>query len=522
MIFRQLFDPQSSTYTYLLGDPASREAVLIDSVFEQHFRDRALAEELGLIEQGCFKFCWIVDFPMFEWDEKDNRWFALHHPFTAPKCTLDELKNDPGAAISRAYDMVLNGTEIGGGSVRIHQTDMQDAVFKKVLEKTKPGMRDLEVASIIHYEGRLLGSTHGTIMAGSAAPGQPAPILPSNAQGRTFQRGDYLSVLLENTGPGGMMTHAGRYFVLGKAPQELVDAFGLICEAQDNTVRMLQPGASPAALAVAIQDVSRATGVPSARKLRTWARAAFRVNRRGELTLRIVGAKESARLNERYRGKHGPTNVLSFGAELPKRGAELLPLGDLVICAAVVAREARAQRKSLAAHWAHMIVHGALHLRGMDHLRPGEARRMEMLEARILRRLGIPDERPLLYVGRLSPEKYGLDLVEAFAEVAAAQLRAARFNRQRAVIAAGVHAFGAALALGRVNENAKVTGFVALLFIDVPELGRLAELLANSFQFKRPGGGLINGGGRYEIHSASLRLISCSMRTWMSLQSRRY
>ncbi|MFN5746510.1 MAG: aspartate--tRNA ligase [Methylococcaceae bacterium] len=73
---------------------------------------------------------WVVDFPMFEWDEKDNRWFALHHPFTAPKCGLDELKANPGEAISRAYDMVLNGTEIGGGSVRIHQTDMQDQVFK--------------------------------------------------------------------------------------------------------------------------------------------------------------------------------------------------------------------------------------------------------------------------------------------------------------------------------------------------------------------------------------------------------
>ena len=85
--------------------------------------DRGLA-------QGDWAPLWVVDFPMFEWDEKDNRWFALHHPFTAPKCTLEELRNDPGAAISRAYDMVLNGTEIGGGSVRIHQTEMQDAVFK--------------------------------------------------------------------------------------------------------------------------------------------------------------------------------------------------------------------------------------------------------------------------------------------------------------------------------------------------------------------------------------------------------
>ena len=88
-----------------------------------------VGHDRGLV-QGEWAPMWVVDFPMFEWDDKDNRWFALHHPFTAPKCTLEELKADPGKAISRAYDMVLNGTEIGGGSVRIHQTDMQDAVFK--------------------------------------------------------------------------------------------------------------------------------------------------------------------------------------------------------------------------------------------------------------------------------------------------------------------------------------------------------------------------------------------------------
>jgi len=88
-----------------------------------------VGHERGLVE-GEWAPMWVVDFPMFEWDDKDNRWFALHHPFTAPKCSLEELKADPGKAISRAYDMVLNGTEIGGGSVRIHQTDMQDAVFK--------------------------------------------------------------------------------------------------------------------------------------------------------------------------------------------------------------------------------------------------------------------------------------------------------------------------------------------------------------------------------------------------------
>jgi aspartyl-tRNA synthetase len=88
-----------------------------------------LGHDLGLLEPG-WKFLWVVDFPMFEWDEKESRWQALHHPFTAPQAADPAaLKADPGAALSRAYDMVLNGTELGGGSVRIHRNDMQQAAF---------------------------------------------------------------------------------------------------------------------------------------------------------------------------------------------------------------------------------------------------------------------------------------------------------------------------------------------------------------------------------------------------------
>lgn len=87
-----------------------------------------LGQDRGLVEGG-WKPLWVTDFPMFEWDDKTNRWFALHHPFTAPKCTLEELQANPGQALSRAYDMVLNGSEIGGGSVRIHRTDLQSVVF---------------------------------------------------------------------------------------------------------------------------------------------------------------------------------------------------------------------------------------------------------------------------------------------------------------------------------------------------------------------------------------------------------
>jgi len=89
-----------------------------------------LGHDLGLVEKG-WRPLWVVDFPMFEYDEKDGRYYSLHHPFTAPKIdSLDALKGDPEAILSRAYDMVLNGTEIGGGSVRIHRPDMQQAVFE--------------------------------------------------------------------------------------------------------------------------------------------------------------------------------------------------------------------------------------------------------------------------------------------------------------------------------------------------------------------------------------------------------
>ncbi len=88
-----------------------------------------LAEDLGLMNAD-WKPLWVVDFPMFEWDEGSNRWHALHHPFTAPKTDqIDLLESDPGKCLSRAYDMVLNGTEVGGGSIRIHQESVQEKVF---------------------------------------------------------------------------------------------------------------------------------------------------------------------------------------------------------------------------------------------------------------------------------------------------------------------------------------------------------------------------------------------------------
>ncbi len=89
-----------------------------------------LGHDLNIVQDGWVPL-WVVNFPMFEWDETDERWNALHHPFTAPQISdPEELKRDPEACLSRAYDMVLNGTEIGGGSVRIHQSEMQQVVFE--------------------------------------------------------------------------------------------------------------------------------------------------------------------------------------------------------------------------------------------------------------------------------------------------------------------------------------------------------------------------------------------------------
>jgi len=122
-------------------------------------------------------------------------------------------------------------------------------------------------------------------------------------------------------------------------------------------------------------------GAPSAARLRTWALAA--VSSAVEVTLRVVGGAEGRGLNRRFRGRDYATNVLTFayGAR-PWRG-------DIVLCHPVIAREARAQRKPLAAHYAHLVVHGMLHLRGLDHAEKRAAARMERAEIRILSRLGI-------------------------------------------------------------------------------------------------------------------------------------
>lgn len=134
-------------------------------------------------------------------------------------------------------------------------------------------------------------------------------------------------------------------------------------------------------------------GIPSTASFRRWIAAALggaRHRQPAELSIRIVGMREGRDLNRRYRGKDYATNVLSFTAELP-RGIPSPLLGDLVMCAPVVAREAREQDKTPRDHYAHLTVHGVLHLLGYDHQDEREAKRMETLETRILASLGIAD-----------------------------------------------------------------------------------------------------------------------------------
>jgi len=132
-----------------------------------------------------------------------------------------------------------------------------------------------------------------------------------------------------------------------------------------------------------------APDLPTTAQIRRWVEAALAGRReRAELSIRLVDEPEGADLNRRFRGRHGATNVLSFPFEpLPGLG-ECDLIGDLVICAPLVAREAQEQGKTPEAHWAHMLVHGVLHLLGYDHLVDEAAAEMERLETRILCGLG--------------------------------------------------------------------------------------------------------------------------------------
>ncbi|KFI23794.1 rRNA maturation RNase YbeY [Nitrosococcus oceani] len=146
-------------------------------------------------------------------------------------------------------------------------------------------------------------------------------------------------------------------------------------------------------ITVQIQYAVPRTSVPLQADFLRWVKAALvNQSKAGEITIRVTSESEAAQLNWRYRRKEGATNILSFPFEVPSCVPVDIPLlGDLVICAPVVAREALEQAKKEQDHWAHLVVHGVLHLLGFDHQQEVEAQQMESLEVTILESLGYPD-----------------------------------------------------------------------------------------------------------------------------------
>ena len=152
-----------------------------------------------------------------------------------------------------------------------------------------------------------------------------------------------------------------------------------------------------ASLELVVQNDDDIAGVPDDARILCWTQAAvdganavLELDEPYELTVRIVSADESQQLNRDYRGKDYATNVLSFPFEAPP-DVDVAILGDLAICADVVIREAQEQKKDVMAHWAHMVIHGTLHLLGFDHIEDDEAEQMEALEIGLLAGFGIAD-----------------------------------------------------------------------------------------------------------------------------------
>jgi Xaa-Pro aminopeptidase len=144
---------------------------------------------------------------------------------------------------------------------------MQDAQWTKILPKIKPGMRDSELTALAQYEGELLGSEQGLFRCSSAPLGEPAILRGRHYQGRTMKQGDYMTLLIENNGPGGHYAELARTFVLGKASQELKDAFAVVVDAQKHTVKNLKIGAKPAEIYASHNDYMKSRGAPAEMRL---------------------------------------------------------------------------------------------------------------------------------------------------------------------------------------------------------------------------------------------------------------
>jgi len=144
---------------------------------------------------------------------------------------------------------------------------MQDEIMRKGAEHIQPGMKDFEVMAYGQYLGELMGAETGYFLGSSAPPGQAATLRRRAEQNRTIQKGDVFFFQVEDTGPGGMFVHLGRNIVLGKAPQELVDALGIVIEAQDFTLKLLRPGASCREIFAEYNNYMRSRGLPEEKRI---------------------------------------------------------------------------------------------------------------------------------------------------------------------------------------------------------------------------------------------------------------
>ena len=144
---------------------------------------------------------------------------------------------------------------------------LQDAVFARVLDHIRPGLRDIDVTAFAQHEAQVLGSEQGIFLGASAPVGVRSPFMPRWAQGRTLQAGDHLSLLIEVNGPGGFYAEIARTIVLGRASEELKAAFQAVRQAQDHTLSLIRPGAAPAAIHAAHDAYMRERGLPPETRL---------------------------------------------------------------------------------------------------------------------------------------------------------------------------------------------------------------------------------------------------------------
>jgi Xaa-Pro aminopeptidase len=182
-----------------------------------------------------------------------------------PSALLDGIRDKVTAKLADASDFVdpIKAIKSAEEIALLRKTAaMQDAVFAKVAQAIKPGLRDCDLGAIAQYEGQLLGSEQGIFRGSSEPLGRPAILRGRHFQDRVLQRGDYITLLIENNGPGGYYTELARTMVLGKASSELRDAFAVVCEAQTYTAGKLKPGARPAEIHAAHDAFMKSHGAP--------------------------------------------------------------------------------------------------------------------------------------------------------------------------------------------------------------------------------------------------------------------